>query len=159
MNDIYQILNDLNINYVKHEHQAVFTVGEAESIHKNFRGASSKNLFLRNRKGDRHYLLVMESIKKTDLKALAQQLEESNLSFASPDRLMKYLGLAPGSVSPFGIINDIKKEVVVLIDEDLWRHDIQNFHPNINTATLELSRDDFKKFLDWSGNEVRFVKV
>lgn len=157
--DIYDVLDRLGIVYVKHEHPAVFTCEEAEPYYAKMKGGHSKNLFLRNKKGTKHYLVVIESSKKADLKKLENLLRESGLSFASPDRLMKYLGLTPGSVSPFGLINDLNKEVAVIVDKGLLVYDYLNYHPNINTATLEVGREDFEKFLEWCGNEVKFVEL
>ena len=159
MKDIYQILNDLTVEYIRHDHLAVFTCEEAEKFCPPIPGGKSKNLFLRNRKGDKHYLLIVESSKRVDLGRLASLVNESKLGFASEERLKEHLGLTPGSVSPFGLINDQTHRVIVLIDQDLWKEDRLSFHPNINTATLELTREEFKKFLDECGNEIRFVNV
>lgn len=159
MPDLYQLLNQIPVVYIKHEHPAVYTCEEAEQLCPDIPGAKSKNLFLRNRKGNKHYLLIVRADKKTDLKALSKLLGEVQVGFASEERLMKYLGLTPGSVSPFGLIHDEQHEVVVLVDEDIERSEIVSYHPNVNTATLELSQEDFKKFLKAMGNEVRYVKV
>lgn len=158
MKNIFNILDELDIKYEKHEHPAVFTVEEAEK-HARGDGAHSKNLFLRNKKGNRHYLVVLGTSKKIDLKNLETLLNEKNLSFASPERLIKYLGLIPGSVSPLGLINDANKEVIVVIDKDLILADKQGLHPNINTATIVISTDDFIKFLEWTGNSINYLKL
>jgi Ala-tRNA(Pro) deacylase len=159
MSDIYKILQDLEITFVEHNHPAVFTVEEAKKHRNGIEGANLKNLFLRNKKGDKYYLLVTNALKPIDLKVVGEAIAEKKIGFASPDRLKKYLGLTPGSVSPFGIINDKHKEVVVLLDKELLGEDKLNFHPNINTATLTISKDDFLKFLKWTGNEVREIEI
>lgn len=159
MTDIYSVLDGLGIAYEKHEHPPVFTVEEADRHRGKMTGGASKNLFLRNKKGRQHYLIVAESDRAVNLKELRKLLEESSLSFASPERLKKYLDLTPGSVSPFGIINDVDKAVVVIVDMGLMRHETLNFHPNINTATLSLSREDFRRFLDHCGGEVRYLEL
>lgn len=159
MSDIYAVLDTLKISYARHDHEAAFTVEQAERIYGQLEGGKTKNLFLRNKKGKRHYLLVAEQHQTVDLKALRAELGESSLSFASPERLMKYLGLTPGSVSPFGLINDAEQEVVVLLDKSLLNLDFLNFHPNINTATLSVSQADFQRFLAHCGNEVRTVEL
>lgn len=158
MKSLYDILADLNIEYEKHEHPAVFTVKEAEQYDSGIDAGKSKNLFLRNKKGNVHYLLIADSNKKVDLKKLSSLLSESRLSFASPERLSEYLGLTPGSVSPFGLINDSSKSVRVLIDKCLLRHDKLGFHPNINTSTIVIKTSDFRKFLDWTGNSIILVE-
>jgi len=156
---VYEVLEKLGIAYVKHEHPPVYTVDQAEQYWEDIEGTHCKNIFLRNKKGKRHYLVILLASKKADLNALERQLGEDKLSFASPERLMRYLGLEPGSVSPFGLINDSKKEVQVIIDRDLRRAEIVNFHPNINTATVGIDFIDFEKFLAWCGNPVRYIKL
>lgn len=159
MQDVYQILSGLNIAYEKHDHPAVFTVEEAQKYDRGIDAGKSKNLFLRNKKGDKHYLVIVESTKRVDLKQLSVQLNENKIGFASPERLLEYLGLTPGSVSPFGLINDKNKAVQVIVDNDLMMHKKLAFHPNINTATLVMSSKDFQKFLDSTGNSISFLNL
>lgn len=159
MPDIYEILKNLDIDFALHEHPAVFTVEEAEAHKGELDGVKTKNLFLRNKKGNRHFLFVAPALKKIDIKKLSEATGEKKLSFASPERLKKYLGLTPGSVGPFGIINDQEKEVAVFLDKDILSGEKLNFHPNRNTATIQIGKEDFFRFLDWAGNEVRMVEV
>ena len=159
MSDIYQVLDNLNITYKKFDHLAVFTIPEAEKHCGHIPGGKSKNILLRNRKGDKHYLIVVKGNKRLNLEKLSGILNESKLSFASEKRLMKYLGLTPGAVSPFGLINDVEKEVGVIVDSDLLEYAELQYHPNINTSTLVLSSVDFKKFLENSGNKIDFIKL
>lgn len=154
---VYEILRELDIFYTKHEHPPVYTVEEAEQHWKNITGAHCKNLFLRNKKGKNHYLVLVESGKRVDLKALTSRLGEDRLSFASPERMMRYLGLEPGAVSPFGLINDRENAVVVVIDQDLKEASHVNFHPNVNTATVGITFADFEKFLTYCGNPIRYL--
>lgn len=156
---VYEILESLGVSYVRHEHPPVYTVEQAEQHWNSLTGAHCKNLFLRNKKGNRHYLIILDHLKQVDLKSLAKKLEEDRLSFASPERLMRYLGLEAGAVSPFGLINDSEKEVQVIIDSDLRKAERINFHPNVNTATVGLDFTDFERFLDWTGNSVRYLKM
>jgi Ala-tRNA(Pro) deacylase len=156
---VYEVLKKLGIAYVRHEHPPVYTVDQAEQYWEDIGGTHCKNIFLRNKKGKRHYLVILLSSKKADLTALERQLGEDRLSFASPERLMSYLGLEPGAVSPFGLINDSKKEVQVIIDRDLRRAEIVNFHPNVNTATVSIDFMDFEKFLAWCRNIVRYLQL
>jgi len=156
---VYDVLKKLDISYTRHEHPPVFTVQEAQLAWKNLEGARCKNLFLRNKKGSRHYLVILEAEKIADIRTLEQRLGESRLSFGSDSRLMKYLGLKKGAVSPFGLINDTEKEVRVIIDQDLKDESSIHFHPNVNTATVGLSFKDFEKFLSWCGNSINFMRV
>jgi Ala-tRNA(Pro) deacylase len=154
---VYDMLGELNISFIRHEHPPVYTVEEAEQHWQNIKGAHCKNLFLRNKKGKNHYLVIARSEKRVDLKALTNFLGEDRLSFASPERMMRYLGLEPGAVSPFGLINDRENEVVVIVDKDLKEASHVNFHPNVNTATVGITFVDFEKFLAHCGNSIRYV--
>ena len=156
---VYEVLETLGISYTRHEHPAVFTVEQAEAHWANIQGAHCKNLFLRNQKGNRHYLVILPARKSADLKKLARQLGEDNLSFASPERLLRFLSLEPGSVSPFGLINNSQKDVKVIIDQDLKTAGRVNFHPNVNTVTLGLSAADFEKFLSWTGHKIQYIPL
>lgn len=156
---LYDILNLLGIKYIRYEHNPVYTIEEANKLDICISGQQCKNLFLRNRKGNVHYLVILAESKQVDLKFLSKQIGSTNLSFASKERLYKYLGLKPGSVSPFGIINDIEREVIVLIDRDLISTSIINFHPNVNTATISISYIDFQKFIEWHENEFYYIDI
>lgn len=157
--EVYGVLKELGIGFSRHEHPPVFTVAEAEPYWACLPGTHCKNLFLRDEKGKRHFLLIAEFHKPVDLKKLAATVGEKRLSFASAERLRRFLGLDPGSVSPFGLLHDQKKEVEVLVDADLESADKVYFHPNTNTVTIGLSLDDFKRFLAWTKNPVRFLKL
>lgn len=155
---LYDILDQLKIKYIRYEHEAVYTVEEADKLKINIKGKLCKNLFLRNSKGDTHYLFVLEETKRADLKALSKQIGSTRLSFASEERLAKYLDLKKGSVTPFGIINDKESSVIILIDKDLVGDHLVNFHPNVNTATIGILYEDFEKFIRWHKNKFVYVK-
>ena len=155
---VYEILEKLGISYVKHEHPPVFTVQEAEKHWENITGTHCKNLFLRNKKGNRHYLIILESSKRADLKQLSVKIGEDKLSFASEERLMRYLGLETGAVSPFGLINDKEKEVRIILDQDLKDAERVNFHPNVNTVTVGVGFKDFERYLAWCENSILSVQ-
>lgn len=157
-NKLYKILSELNISYKKTEHPPIFTAEEGNKYWKNNSGEKCKNLFLRNKKGNIHYLVVLEASKVLNIKKLSKILDNDRLSFASAERLMKHLGLTAGSVSPFGLINNSDKKVIVLIDKDLSEAQELNFHPNINTATLTIKTSDLMKFLEFCGNEIRIME-
>ena len=156
---VHDRLKALGIAFTRHEHPPVATAEEADVHWAGIDATHSKNLFLRNQKGNRHYLVIVRHLKRADLRGIADQLGDGKLSFASPERLMTHLGLTPGSVSPFGLINDRDHHVRVAIDRDLKSADRVSFHPNINTATLTLARADFERFLADCGNSVQYVTV
>ncbi len=152
-------LDELGIPFTRHEHPPAATVDEALQYWADIDATHCKNLFLRNQKGDRHYLVVLVASKKADLRAVADQIGDGKLSFASPERLMTHLGLTPGSVSPFGLIHDRTHTVRVVLDRDLDEAARLSFHPNINTITYTIARTDFQRFLDACANPVRRVRV
>lgn len=156
---LYDVLNLLKIKYIRYEHKPIYTIEEANKLDICIPGQQCKNLFLRNRKGDVHYLVILDETKEVNLKFLAEQIGSTNLSFASQERLDKYLGLKPGSVSPFGIINDIERKVIILMDRDLANTNVINFHPNVNTTTISVSYADFERFINWHENKIYFVDI
>src|SRR5947209_2712388 len=116
---VHRRLDELGISFDRYEHPPVATVEEAEQHWAGIDAAHCKNLFLRNQKGTRHYLVILKHTKKADLRAVADQIGDGKLSFASPERLLTHLGLTPGSVSPFGLIHNSDRQVRVVIDRDL----------------------------------------
>ncbi len=156
---VYDALQRLGIAWSRHEHPAVFTVEEAQQHWATIPATHCKNLFLRNKKGTTHYLVIVRSDKRVDIGALTSKLNEDRLSFGSADRLAARLGLTPGSVSPFGLLHPGAKDVRVVIDADLRDARDVAFHPNVNTATIVLSWADFERFLGDRGNVVRYVQI
>jgi Ala-tRNA(Pro) deacylase len=150
-------LNALGITFERHEHPPIATAEEGVAYWQDIDATHCKNLFLRNQKGTRHYLVIQAYTKRADLRAVADQIGDGKLSFGSPDRLMKYLGVTPGSVSPFGLIHDTNQHVRVYLDRDLRSTARISFHPNINTSTLVLSFADFERFLAAAGNKVGVI--
>ncbi len=122
-------------------------------------GTKVKNLFLRNKKGDRHYLVILEVSRQADLRQLVKIVGDDRLSFGSPERLMATLGITPGSVSPFGLIHDADRRVRVVIDAELRGARRLIFHPNINTASVAVSSADLERFLASRGNVVNWVRL
>jgi len=156
---VFRALDALNIPYERYEHPPVFTAEEAAVHWADIPASRVKNLFLRNKKGDRHYLVILGIDKQADLGGLVKAIGDDRLSFGSPERLMKHLGVTPGSVTPFGLINDAAKSVRVIIDGDLKGTDRLIFHPNINTASLTVTFADLQRFLASRGNPVQFIRL
>jgi Ala-tRNA(Pro) deacylase len=156
---VYEKLASLGIPYRLYEHPAVFTAEDAEQHWKNIPATAVKNLFLRNKKGNRHYLVILRIEKQADLRNLVRVIGDDRLSFGSPERLMTYLGVRPGSVSPFGLIHDSSKAVQVIVDGDLRSAEQLIFHPNDNAASVTISGADFLKFLAERGNPVRWIRL
>ena len=159
MTDIYEFLDTIGVSYESFDHPAVYTVSEAKKLSPKMDGASTKNLFLRDKKGIRHFLVIVPQDKQVDLKELSSKLEASRLSFASPDRLKKYLGIEPGSVSILALVNDPKITVEVFVDNELWNAETILCHPLVNTSTLAVPRDGIKQFLEKTGHALRLIEV
>jgi len=157
--ELYKLLEKLSIDFEYHEHPPVATIEDAKIHWKELNSGRCKNIFFRNHKGDRHYLVILEHLRQLDIHDLEKRLKQGKLTFASDQRLKKYLGVEPGSVSPFGLINDKDHHVHLFIDEKLNESDRLSFHPNINTASLVILKTDFIRFLKYMGNSFEFIKL
>jgi len=156
---VYKVLQHLDISFDYYEHPPVPTVEEASKYWVDIDAAHCKNLFFRNHKGNKHYLVIFHYLQNLNIHDLEQRLKQGKLSFASPQRMMKYLGIEPGSVSPFGLIHDTDNHVHLFIDCNLQKAERISFHPNLNTASLVISFQDFKKYLKYTGNSYEFIEL
>ncbi|MFQ5538431.1 MAG: prolyl-tRNA synthetase associated domain-containing protein [Gemmatimonadota bacterium] len=146
--ELLAFLEEMGVAATTHHHPPVHTVEEAQALKGDLPGAHTKNLFLRDKKG-RMWLLVALRDRSVDLKALAPTLgARGRLSFGSRQRLMRFLGVYPGSVTPFAVINDGSGAVTVALDEGLRDQEIWNAHPLVNTMTTAVSREDMLRFLE-----------
>ena len=146
-------LDDLGLKTSTLHHEAVFRVGEGEGIKDQLPGAHTKNLFLKDDKGQL-WLISAEQTARINLKALPKLIGSGRLSFGSPERLYAALGVTPGSVTALALINDPEKKVKFLLDKTLANAAIVNFHPLTNTATTALTQSDFRAFLASLGREL-----
>jgi Ala-tRNA(Pro) deacylase len=156
---LYKLLSELGITYTYHEHPPAPTIEEAMKYWKDLDATHCKNLFFRNHKGNKHYLVILKHTQQMDIHELEKLLKQGKLSFASDQRMMKYLGVTPGSVTPFGLINDNEHHVHIFLDRNLKESKYISFHPCINTASLIISWDDFLKFVSWSTNPFEFISL
>jgi Ala-tRNA(Pro) deacylase len=156
---VYDVLDAMGIQYEKYEHPPVFTGEEAAEHWGPIKATQVKNLFLRNKKGDRQYLVILRIDKQADLRQLVKIIGDDRFSFGSPERLMATLGVSPGSVSPFGLLHEGSKDVRVIVDQDLRSAERLIFHPNLNTASVTISVADFERFLATRPNSVRWLKL
>ncbi len=159
MMDIYQFFAEHSIQYERHDHPPVFTVEQANRLVPHLRGAKTKNLFLRDKKGQCHFLVVVGHEKSVDLKVLSSLLKVGKLNLASPDRLQQYLGVEPGAVSILGVVNDLECQVRFIVDRDLWKAKAFQCHPLVNTSTVVIPNADLKRFLDLTGHEAEVIGV
>lgn len=159
MSDVYALLDSLGISYERYDHAPVFTCEEADAAVPNHAAVQTKNLFLRDKRGRRHLLLVTSCEKAVDIKNFAGQVGADHLSFGSPERLMKHLGVTPGSVTVLGLMNDAEHAVELCVDRDVWRTPAWRCHPLLNSITLVLSREDIEKFIAHTGHAARVLEL
>ena len=157
--NVLNILNTLGIEFRIYDHPPAPTIEEAVKYWKDIDARHCKNLFFRNHKGNMHYLVILDYRQALDIHDLEKRLRQGKISFASDQRLEKFLGLKAGSVSPFGLINDSTNHVHVFLDENIRNSTFISFHPNENTASVIIAFTDFEKFLKWTGNSYEYLKL
>ena len=154
---LLDLLASKNYSVSTVRHPAVFTVEESTPVHASLEGGHTKNLFLKDKRS-RLYLVTAEHDTVIDLKGLHRVIGASGrLSFGNSDRLLEYLGVAPGSVTPFSLVNDTDCSVRFFMDERLLRHDFINCHPLTNEATTTIRRDDLLSFIRDTGHDVTIL--
>lgn len=141
------------------EHAPVFTIEEALAAVPELEGIKTKNVFVRDAKGQRHILVIVPHDRRVDTAALAQQLPATKLSMGSPERLQRCLGVTPGAVSIFSLINDEQHAVEVVVDEKIWKAPRIQGHPLRNTATVAVTHQTLRDFLAYTGHEPRVLRV
>ena len=159
---IEKVLSYLNERGIKHSwytHDEAPTIEIARTQWRNDGSKHCKNLFFRNHKGNRHYLVVLDCEQDLDIHDLEKRLHQGKLSFASPQRMERYLGLQPGSVSPFGLINDLDNHVHLFLDANLKNYQSLSFHPNDNHATVVISQREFMRYLGEVGNSYEYIEM
>lgn len=154
---VYEVLDGMNIHYDYYEHPEAPTIEIAAQFYRGEGTTLCKNLFFRNHKGNRHYLVIMESRREMDIHSVEKMLHQGKLSFASPERMMRLLGVRPGSVSLFNLVNDQQHEVTLFVDSVLLNVEKVSFHPNDNRASLVISVADMMKFVQTIGNNYEIL--
>lgn len=152
---VEEYLTSLGIDFQVHEHPPVQTCEELAQY--SVPGLPCKNLFLRDQKKTRYLLVVLPADQQTDLKKLAGQVGDKKLSFVNPETLKEKLGVAPGAVSPFGLLNNGEGDVELWIAREVMEAPVVHFHPNRNTASLEMSGADFRRFFHSVGHNRRIM--
>lgn len=151
-------LDELGVAYARHDHPPLFTVEDSKNLRGDLPGGHCKNLFLRDRKGAMWLVVCLED-RRIDLKALGELLGGVRLSFGSADRLLRVLGVLPGAVSPFALINDTEAEVAVILDQAMMALRPLNFHPLVNTTTIAVAPEDLLRFLEAGGHAPRILDL
>ncbi|MBA4784673.1 MULTISPECIES: prolyl-tRNA synthetase associated domain-containing protein [Pseudorhizobium] len=157
--ELYALLDDLGVSYSTRTHAPVFTVAESVGLRDEIPGGHTKNLFVKDKK-DKYFVLTVEENAAVDLKTVHKVIgAASRVSFGRPEKLLEYLGVAPGSVTVFGAINDTRNQVTFVLDEDLMQNDVINGHPLSNDATTSIERNDLLRFLEATGHTPLVLKV
>ena len=156
--DLFQRFKDLGITTTTLDHAPVFTVEEARKVHDGLPGGHCKNLFCKDEKGALWLIVCLEDAR-VDLKAAPARIGSKRLTFGKPELLMEVLGVEPGSVTPFGLINDTTQRANVILDAQMMEHDILNYHPLKNDASTSIARDDLLTFIKSCGHSPRIVAV
>lgn len=154
--DLLGVLDRIGIEHTTHEHPAVYTVEQADKYKEDIEGAHSKNLFFRDRKKNL-VLVVTLSDKPIKIKEVGNKINAKGLSFAKPERLEEVLGVIPGAVTPFAVINAKSHDLRVILDEEMMKNEKLNFHPIVNTATTTISSKDLLKFMEYCHQVVEIV--
>lgn len=141
------------------EHEAVFTIADALAATPEIDGVKTKNVFLRDAKGTRHFLVIVPHDVRLDLPSLAKTLESTKLSMGSPDRLQRTLGVTPGAVSVFALVNDKEGAVELVFDERVWQAEKLQAHPLRNTATVAIDRHALAGFLALTGHAPKVIRL
>jgi len=156
--ELFKKLDELGIAYKTHHHAPVFTVEEAQAETDQIPGGHCKNLFLKDKTGDL-YLVVCLQETAIDLKAFRKLVGARNLSFGKPDLLYEILGVEPGSVTPFSLINDKARKVSVILEKRMMEHDLLNYHPLQNVMTTQISSTALEAFIADCGHSVRILEL
>lgn len=156
--DLFQRFKDLGITTTTLDHVPVFTVEEARKVHDDLPGGHCKNLFCKDEKGALWLIVCLEDAR-VDLKAAPAKIGSKRLTFGKPELLMEVLGVEPGSVTPFGLINDTTLRTNVILDAQMMTHDILNYHPLKNDASTSISSGDLLTFIKSCGHDPRIVAV
>ena len=153
---VLKTLEKLDISFEIYEHPPLDTIDVALPYWEKIDAMHFKNLFFRNHKGNKHFLVIVKDTSPFEIHGLEKKLKQGKLSFGSEKRLMKFLGVMPGSVSPFGLVNDENHHVRLFIDEQMQEAQKVSFHPNDNTASVVITFQDLLKFLNHMGNSFEF---
>lgn len=156
---VIDVMESMNIQYNIIEHPAVYTIDEIDKLNIDSNNEVVKNLFVRDDKKRRYFLIVLQKNKQVNLKEIRNELNCGRLSFASEEDLKKYMGLSKGSVSPFGILNDIDCRVEVVFDKDILLFERIGVHPNDNTATVWISPKDLELIIENHGNNIIYLNI
>tara|TARA_Y100000768_G_scaffold333817_1_gene274150 strand:- start:103 stop:615 length:513 start_codon:yes stop_codon:yes gene_type:complete len=156
--ELFELLSVKEVDFQIYDHDPLFTVEDSEKLRGEISGAHTKNLFLKNKKNN-FFLFSCDENAKVDLKKFSKSIDAKNLSFANEIYLEKFLGIKPGSVSPYALLNDKDNIVDFYLDQKLYTSDIINYHPLINTTTISIKTSKFIKFLIENNKKIHIFSL
>ena len=156
--DLFARLAELGINTTTHEHPPLFTVEQSRALRGEIPGGHSKNLFFKDKKGAVALVVMLEDTQ-VDLKTIGPRIGIGKVSFGKPELLMELLGVEPGGVTPFGLINDTGQKVLVVLDERMMAQELLNYHPLTNAATTTIRAEDLLRFISACGHDPQIMAV
>lgn len=155
---LFDMFKDYQIKYDLYTHAPLFTAEDSSKLHIKIKGADSKNLFLRDKK-KKYFLVSVLDGKRVDLKVLSRNFGAGHFSFGNADELSAMLGVIPGSVTPYGLVNDRNQQVTFLLDKDLLQDEFVNFHPLRNDMTVSVKPSQFLHFLEKIGRNLQVIDI
>ena len=156
---VKEYLNSIGIEFKIVEHEPAYTTEEADKYIEGHDGVRTKTMFICNKKKTNYYMIIMDDSKRLDINKFKEIVSEKQMKMASEEALKEKLGIEPGMVSPFGLLNNDEKDVKIYMDKEIITEEIMTFHPNDKTKTLFISTKDLLKYLDSIGYEVNIIEL
>ena len=156
---VKEYLNSIGIQFKIVEHEPAYTTEEADKYIKGHDGVRTKTMFICNKKKTNYYMIIMDDSKRLDMNKFKEIVSEKQMKMASEEVLKEKLGVKPGMVSPFGLLNNDEKDVKIYMDKEIITEEIMTFHPNDNTKTLFITTKDLFKYLENIGYEINIIEL
>ena len=156
---VKEYLNALGIQFKIVEHEPAYTTEEADKYIEGYDGVRTKTMFICNKKKTNYYMIIMDDSKRLDMNKFKEIVSEKQMKMASEESLKEKLGIKPGMVSPFGLLNNDEKDVKIYMDKQIITEEIMTFHPNDNTKTLFITTKDLFKYIESIGYEINIIEL
>ena len=156
---VKEYLNSIGIEFKIVEHEPAYTTEEADKYIEGHDGVRTKTMFICNKKKTNYYMIIMDDSKRLDINKFKEIVSEKQIKMASEEALKQKLGIEPGMVSPFGLLNNDEKDVKIYMDKEIITEEIMTFHPNDNTKTLFITIKDLFKYFENIGYELNIIEL
>ena len=156
---VKEYLNSMGIQFKIVEHEPAYTTEEADKYIEGHDGVRTKTMFICNKKKTNYYMIIMDDTKRLDMNKFKEIVSEKQIKMASEEALKQKLGIEPGMVSPFGLLNNDEKDVKIYMDKEIITEEIMTFHPNDNTKTLFITTKDLFKYIESIGYEINIIEL